>query len=235
MKSTETPFQLPLHISLRDDARFANFCATGNELACNQLQQSASGEGETFLYLWGGLGCGCSHLLQASCHLAEPLGRSAAYLPLEELSALGPGVLEGMEHLDLVCIDHLQHVAGDPAWEEGLFHFFNRIREQGNTLLIAANAAPRQLAINLPDLASRLSWGVVFQLQPLADEDKLSVLQQRAAARGMTFSDDVARYLLHHASRDMKDLSLLIDQLDQASLSAKRKVTIPFVKEVTGL
>ncbi|MDF2183147.1 DnaA regulatory inactivator Hda [Neptuniibacter sp. CAU 1671] len=235
MNTTDKPLQLPLHISLRDDARFANFCAHGNELALHSLQQSINRQGESFIYLWGAAGSGCTHLLQASCHQAEPAGLSAAYLPLEELRLLGPDILEGMEFLDLVCIDHLQQVAGDPAWEESLFHFFNRIREQGNTLLVAADAAPRQLSIGLPDLASRLGWGVVFQIQPLGDDDKRRVLQQRAAARGMALSEEVARYLLNHASRDMNDLSLLLDQLDQASLSAKRKLTIPFIKEVTGL
>jgi len=235
VKTTEQPLQLPLHISLRDDARFANFCATGNELALHSLQQTIQGQGETFIYLWGAAGSGCTHLLQASCHQAEPAGLSAAYLPLEELRLMGPEILEGMEFLDLVCIDHLQQVAGDPVWEEALFHLFNRIREQGSTLLVAADAAPRQLPVKLPDLASRLGWGVVFQIQSLADEDKCLVLQQRATARGMALSDEVARYLLNHASRDMSHLSQLLDQLDQASLSAKRKLTIPFIKEVTGL
>ena len=231
----ETPFQIPLSVSLRDDARFENFFSQGNELVCSSLQAVASGEGEQFTYIWGAEGVGITHLLQAACHTAEPIGRSAAYLPLDELSALGSEILEGMEFLDLICIDKLEVVAGDAAWEEALFHFFNRIREQGNSLIIAASSAPRQLKISLPDLQSRLSWGVVFQVHALDDETKVKALQMRASARGLEFGDDVARYLLHHASRDMNDLTQLLETLDHASLSAKRKVTIPFIKEVTGL
>lgn len=231
----EPPFQIPLSVSLRDDARFQNFVATGNELPHASLQAAAKGAGEQFTYIWGAAGVGITHLLQAACHEAEPAGRTAAYLPLEELEQMGAGILEGMEFLDLVCIDQLQAVAGQREWEESLFHFFNRIREQGNTLIIAANASPRQLPIQLPDLQSRLTWGMTFHIQPLDDDTKVKALQMRASARGLEFSDEVARYLLHHASRDMTDLTQLVETLDQASLSAKRKVTIPFIKEVTGL
>lgn len=231
----EQPFQIPLSISLRDDSRFENFYSEGNELTCNMLQLAAKGEGEQFIYLWGQTGVGCTHLLQAACHGAEPLGRSAAYLPLDELKHLGGGILDGMEHLDLICLDNLESVAADPEWEEALFHFFNRIRALGNTLIIAATTPPRNSGVLLPDLLSRLSWGIVFQLQALDDELKLKAIQMRASSRGMHFSDEVARYLLHHASRNMNDLTQLLDELDKASLSAKRKVTIPFIKEVIGL
>ncbi|KXJ52784.1 DnaA regulatory inactivator Hda [Neptuniibacter pectenicola] len=233
--TTDHPFQIPLSVGLRDDARFENFYAQGNELLCASLKATAHSEGEQFIYIWGNEGVGCTHLLQAVCHEADPAGRTAAYLPLDELKHLGGGILEGMEFLDLVCLDSVDVVVGDTQWEEALFHFFNRIREQGNTLIIAAGAAPRYLGVKLPDLASRLSWGIVFQVQALDDDTKIKAIQMRATARGLEFSDDVARYLLHHASRNMNDLALLLDTLDQASLSAKRKVTIPFIKEVTGL
>ncbi len=228
------PFQLPLGVSLRDDARFENFLTGANGLACAMLQQAAVAEGELLLYLWGTRGVGCTHLLQAACHACEPVRRTAVYLPLNELLHLGPGILDGMEHLDLVCIDNVQLVAGKRLWEEGLFHFFNRIRARNNRLVIAADCAPRQLGLNLPDLASRLSWGMVFQLHSLPDEDKERALQLRAQTRGFQLSSEVVRYLIHHASREMGDLFKLLDRLDQASLSAKRKITIPFIKREMG-
>lgn len=232
--TTEQPFQLPLSVSLRDDARFENYYAQGNELVCASLKAAAQGRGEQFTFLWGITGAGCSHLLQAACHQAEPLGRSAAYLPINELHHLGGNILEGLEFFDLVCLDGIDEVAGNKAWEEALFHFFNRIRDRQNTLIIAAEKSPRQLSIKLPDLASRLSWGVVYQVHPMDDSMKLQAIQMKAQARGMVFSDDVARYILHHSSRNMNDLARFLDKLDRASLSAKRKVTIPFIKEVLG-
>lgn len=233
--SSPEPFQIPLGITLRDDARFENFLCQGNELLCNTLDQAARGEGEQYLYIWGNSDSGCSHLLQAVCHASDPVGRTAVYLPLDELLDMGPGVLEGMEHLDLVCLDHIQIIAGNKQWEEGVFHFFNRIRAENNRLLVAGDRAPRQLSLNLPDLASRLSWGMVFQVHNLDDDGKVRALQLRAQGRGFTFSEEVAWFLIHRASRSMTDLFELLDKLDSASLSAKRKVTIPFVKQVLGL
>ncbi|PIE24260.1 MAG: DnaA regulatory inactivator Hda [Neptuniibacter caesariensis] len=233
--TTNSPFQLPLSVSLRDDARFENYYAQGNELVCANLKAVAHNQGEQFTFIWGAEGVGRTHLLQAVCHEAEPEGKSAVYLPLDELKHMGCDLLEGMEFLDLVCLDNFETVVGEKDWEEALFHFFNRMRDQGNSLIIAATAAPRYLGVHLPDLASRLSWGVVFQVQALSDETKLRAIQMRAGARGLEFSDEVARFLVYHASRNMNDLTRLLDELDQASLSAKRKVTIPFIKEVTGL
>lgn len=233
--NSHIPFQIPLGVNLRDDARFENFAIGDNGLACATLKQASQGAGEPLLYLWGAAGVGCTHLLQAAYFDAQNNGLQAAYLPLDDLKEMGPAVFDNLEQADLVCIDNLHAVAGDAIWEEGLFHFFNRIRDAGNRLVIAAECAPRHLAVNLPDLASRLSWGIVFQIHPLADELKAQVLIRRAAARGIGLGEDVVKYLLSHASRDMGDLFALLDKLDQASLSAKRKVTIPFVKEVTGL
>ncbi|MBY4677907.1 DnaA regulatory inactivator Hda [Marinobacterium arenosum] len=233
--SSSAPFQIPLGVGLRDDARFENFYPGGNELALATARAASRGEGELLLYYWGASAVGCSHLLQAVCHAAEPAHRSAIYLPLDEMMAMGgPNVLEGLEHLDLVCLDNVQVIAGNEAWELGVFHFFNRIRAQNNHLLIGASVPPRLLGIKLPDLQSRLTWGMVFQLQPLGDEDKVSALKARAVARGFELSDEVVRYLIHHASRDMSDLVELLERLDRASLSAKRKVTIPFIKQVMG-
>ncbi|GGK69551.1 DnaA regulatory inactivator Hda [Amphritea balenae] len=233
--SSPEPFQIPLGITLRDDARFENFLSQGNELLCNTLGQASRGEGEQFLFLWGNRDSGCSHLLQAVCHASDSAGRTAVYLPLDEVLDMGPEVLDGMEHLDLVCLDNLHLIAGNKVWEEGLFHFFNRIRAENNRLLVSADRAPRQLGVNLPDLASRLSWGMVFQVHNLDDDGKVKALQMRANGRGFEITEEVARFLLHRASRSMADLFDLLDQLDSASLSAKRKVTIPFVKQVLNL
>lgn len=233
--NSHIPFQIPLSVSLRDDTRFENFGPQGNELACATLKATAGGNGEQFLYIWGDEGAGCTHLLQACYYQAQDMKRSAAYLPLDELELMGPSVLAGMERLDLVCLDNVQTVVGDAKWEEGLFYFFNRMRQENNSLVMAANAVPQQLGVKLPDLLSRMNWGITSQIHPLADEFKREVFVRRAASRGIDLAEDVVKYLFSHTSHDMKNLHDLLDKLDQASLSAKRKVTIPFVKEVTGM
>lgn len=219
--------QLPLRIGLRDSATFANFYPGTNAGASHVLQQ---GE-EPFIYLWGASGCGKSHLLQAACHAAGEQGVLAIYLPLDE-QGMAPSMLEGLESMGLVCLDNLQAVAGDSAWEIALFHLYNRLRECGNRLLAAGNGAPGSLGLGLPDLVSRLGWGPVFQLQSLDDAGKAEALRLRAANRGMQMPTEVATYLLQRAPRDMHALFDLLERLDEGSLAAQRKLTIPFVRQL---
>lgn len=220
--------QLPLRIGLRDSATFANFYPGDNAAACHALQQG----NEPFVYLWGPEGSGKSHLLQAACHEVTESGGSAIYLALGEEEGMVPQMLEGMEQMSLVCLDNLEVVAGEPNWEQAMFHLYNRLRDSGNRLLAAGNAAPAGLGVKLPDLVSRLGWGPVFQLQPLSDEGKTEALQRRAANRGMQMPPEVASYLMQRAPRDMHALFALLDRLDEVSLAAQRKLTIPFVREI---
>lgn len=223
--------QLSLSIGPRDDATFANFLSGDNNWLVNALHAQISGSGENFQYIYGAADSGKSHLLQAVCHLADENNLRSVYLPLEELALLSPEILEGLEDLDLVCIDDLHLVAGRPKWETALFHLFNRLRDSGRYLIISADTPPSQLGVKLPDLASRLAWGVTFSLQTLSDDQKNQALKLRARDRGLELADDVARYILHRGPRTLTELFDMLEVLDQASLMAKRKLTIPFVRE----
>lgn len=223
--------QLPLGISLRDDATFANFFAGDNAEVVAQLQRMAAGQGDTSLYVWGKAGAGCSHLLQAACHSVQENGGNSVYLPMDELVDYSPAVFESLEALPLVCLDNCQVLAGKAEWEEALFHLFNRMRAAEQRLVIAADAPPAQVGFVLPDLLSRLKWGFVYQLEAMDDDFKIQALKLRAANRGMELNDEVARYLLNRAPRDMHALFAVLEQLDKASLQAQRRLTIPFVKQ----
>ena len=224
-------FQLPLNIRLRDSATFDNFFPGVNREAVEYLRLHNGRRDEPSVYLWGAAGTGKTHLLQAACHDAATHGLSTVYLPLSQAQEFSPAILEGMAELSLVCIDDIDSIAGDAGWESALFHLYNRMRDAGTQLVVAGNNSPGTLTISLPDLVSRLAWGTVFQIQALNDDDKLQVLQLRATARGMDMSLDVARYLLNRCPRDMPALYSMLDQLDRVSMSAQRKLTIPFVKE----
>lgn len=228
--------QLPLSIMLRDDCTLDSFFPGDNEQVVTQLKKMAQNKGEQFIYLWGRHGVGCSHLLQGACHLASTAQIAAIYLPLATLSQTKPNyVLEGIEKIQLVCIDDLQAIVGNLIWEEALFHLFNQLRALSQKLVIAANVAPPALGIKLPDLQSRLSWGITYQIHALNDEQLLSALQQRAKARGLDLTEEVGIFLIRRCSRTMPDLCHVLDILDRASLAAQRRLTVPFVKRVLNL
>ncbi|MCE8021191.1 DnaA regulatory inactivator Hda [Halomonas sp. MCCC 1A11036] len=231
---SRAPAQLPLGVGLRDDATFDSFLPAANASLVDRLSHQLDAGGEPFLYLWGAQGSGRSHLLQAACHAASDRDLRALYLPLRDLGHFPPLMLEDAERLDLVAIDDIDSVIGRRRWEEGLFHAFNRLRDAGKRLVVSAAAAPRQLPVKLPDLASRLAWGVTFHLQHLDDSERLQALQLRARVRGMQLPDEVARYILHRGPRRLDELFEELAVLDSASLSAQRKLTIPFVKQALG-
>lgn len=223
--------QLTLPVNLRDDATFTNFYPGDNTHLVKALKALLSGDGEQFIYLWGAPGVGRSHLLQACCHEFSDRQYSIVYLPLRS-EHLTPEVLQGMEHMRLVCLDDIDAVLGQPQWEETLLHFYNRARDNGVKLIVSGNDLPPQLPCELADLRSRLSWGLVFQVTGLSDEQKLLALQMHASHRGMHISREVGQFLLRHLPRNMTELFNVLNKLDHASLVAKKRLTIPFIKRV---
>lgn len=222
--------QLALGITLRESASLETYTPGSNAQVIAHLSKCASGQGEQFLYLWGAEGTGKSHLLQAACQLANGAGRSAVYIPLEQAEAFTPEILADLDSLDLVCLDDVHLIAGQRDWEQALFHLFNRLRDKGASLITSAEQSPAHLPLELPDLRSRLSWGLGYQLTPLDDRQKMQALVDGAGRRGLIMSDETARYILRHTSRDMAALQGLLDELDRASLEAQRRLTIPFIK-----
>lgn len=224
--------QLTLGVGLKDEATFANYYSGHNQQVITELKKTAMGQGERMIYLCGTSGEGCTHLLQACCHEANQHHLSSVYLPLSHLSELSPAIFEGLETLDVICLDDIHKMAGHAEWEEAFFHAYNRIFDAGKRLIITANVMPKALKLSLPDLVSRLSWGVTFQLYPLTDEEKLHVLVMRSERRGMSLSEEVGKFILNHCPRRMTTLFAALDVLDKVSLAAQRKLTIPFVKAV---
>ena len=227
--------QLALGLQLRDSARFSNFVAGDNQELVGQLQRLATPATSGQMLCWGSPGTGKTHLLQAVCHQVGKHGHTAAYLSLDETTGFPPELLESWENHTLVCLDNIQAIAGQPSWEEAVFHLYNRLRDQRHSLVVSASLAPAQLPLTLPDLRSRLGAGLVYQLQALDDEHSLQALQLRAELRGFELPADTGRYLLKRLPRDLPALMGLLEQLDSASLAAQRRLTIPFTKTVLGL
>lgn len=224
--------QLPLNISLRDDATLDSFFSGDNQEILQAVRTISMGAGDNFLYLWGQQSVGCTHLLQAACQATRDLGLPAAYLPLKEMISFPVQNIQGFENIALICIDDIQCIAGNAVWEEAIFHLFNRIRLNHTRLLMGAKESPHHIKIQLPDLKSRLSWGITYHLQPLTDEQKLDALSLRSQNRGLKLDKAVGQFLLSRCPRNMTELFQTLKQLDEASLISKRRLTIPFVKEV---
>lgn len=226
--------QLPLGVRLRAASTMASFHAGQNAGVLAALEARATSTGLSPLWIFASPGAGRTHLLQATCALGGARGRRVGYLPLADLLAT-PGITAGFEELELVCLDDVDRIAGDAAWEGALFTLYNELQERGGSLVMSASAAPRAIGIRLPDLASRLAASIVFQVQPLAEADQGEALVGRARALGIDLPEDTLQYLQRRLPRDLATLCDALDRLDAAALSAQRRLTVPFVRSVLQL
>jgi DnaA family protein len=224
--------QLPLHFEFRANQTFDDFFPGSNLEIINHLQKSIAGKGERQIFLWGQSGLGKSHLLQACCHEAQSRQLSSFYFALSPSELPDPALLKGLDKFDIVCFDNIEHIAGNEAWELAFFNFFNLHRDQGHTLILSAACPPNEIAIQLPDLKTRLNWGLTLQIPPLSDNDRITALIFKADQMGFEISPQAGRFLLTHYDRDLSSLWILLTKLDRASLAAKRKLTIPFLKQI---
>jgi DnaA-homolog protein len=217
--------QLALGVRLRADAIFESFSPGSNTELISALRSPS----HVPLWLWGGSGSGKTHLLQAVCAAAS---ETAAYFPLRRTAALPPEALLGFETCRVLCVDDVDAAAGDLPWEQALFRLFNEGAELRTRLIFAASAAPRQLEWRLDDWRSRAAACVVYQLRDLDEAGRVEALRLRAAQRGLHLPQETAEYLLRRMPRDLTSLYEVLDQLDEASLIAQRRLTVPFIRDV---
>ncbi|MFA6228816.1 MAG: DnaA regulatory inactivator Hda [Rhodanobacter sp.] len=223
--------QLPLALRWPRRQRFEHFHAGANAAALAAARALAIERGAPWVYLHGASGSGRSHLLLATCQAATAAGRRAQYLPLATMSDHA-AALRGVAGSELLALDDLGAIAGNREAEHALFDLYNRTRADGNALLFAADVAPAQPGIELPDLRSRLGACVQFALKPLDDDERRAVLKAQAASRGIELDDSVLDWLFARHARDLGALLDLLERLDQASLAAQRRITIPFLRGV---
>ncbi|WP_137166836.1 DnaA regulatory inactivator Hda [Salinimonas lutimaris] len=243
--------QLPLPVTLPADETFSSFIATCNEQLVTMLSSLAASvphwQAQTALSAFanqrlplcivtGPSGRGKSHLLYACCHHIAHRQVDHIYLNLSDTAQWSPGVFDGLENLAFIALDNVHAIAGDPQWEEALFDLLNRVMEQRACVILCSSAiGPANPAFLLPDLRSRLQWGMAYQLQSLDDDSRKLALQYRAEQKGLNFSATALQFLLTHYDRNLTSLMQMLDRLDTRSLQEQRKITVALVKRELGL
>jgi DnaA family protein len=209
------PRQLALDLLQPAAPTLANFVAGRNAEARTLLQRLATGEAtERIVYLWGEPGSGRSHLLQA-------LGAACGVRPWQPEN---PPDTAG-----LTLVDDVERL--DDAAQIALFNRLNAVRARRDAACVAAGGRPPAHLPLREDLRTRLAWGLVYQLHPLADEEKAAALRAQAAARGLTLGDDVLAVLLTHLPRDMRTLAAALDALDGHALALKKPLTVTLARQ----
>lgn len=221
--------QLPLALRWPRRQRFEHFHPGSNAGTLAAVEQLAHAAHSPWLYLAGPTGSGKSHLLMAACQAAIQGGRTVQYLPLASIGNRAAAI-RGVAGSEFLALDDLGVIAGDREAEHALFDLYNQAKAEGAAFLFAAEVLPVQLGLGLPDLRSRLGACQQALLKPLDDAERRNVLREQAATRGIELDDTVLDWLFNRYARDLGALLDLLDQIDRASLAAKRRITVPFLR-----
>ncbi len=222
--------QLGLPLGWRDGGRFHDYHpGLSNRASVAQLR-AVLDEGDQAILLCGPEGSGKTHLLLAA--VAEGATDAGRYLALDRPLPECLGLLQAQAAERLLCLDDVDRRIGQCEFELALFDCFNRIRDQHGTILLSARARPAREQFALPDLASRLLGATVCLLKPLSDEELADAWTARARQRGLEPDPAAVEWLLRHQPRDFKSLINALDRLDSAALAARRRLSLPFVREL---
>lgn len=230
-KSDAIRQQLPLAIRLPEEVSFADYYAGRNAVTVGTLRQALADPTNHLIYLWGSAGVGVSHLLQAAVRELQQAQLEAAYLSISELEYYGPEVLTELSRYRVLALDDMGWLSGRAHWQQALFHLYNRMQPASGLLLVGSRCSPLQLPFELEDLRSRLASGITLKLTNLEDAERVEWLVWKANQLGMTIALDAAKFLVARHSQRLDELMITLNQLDTASLSAQRKITIPFIKQ----
>ena len=230
MSSSGASAQLPLALRFPPDQRFETFAhAPAGALA--QLRALAHGQGDS-AFIAGPHASGKTHLLLACCAEAEAGGLRVAYLPL--IAAVGRmrDALHACEQADLVALDGLEHAAGHREDEIALFDAHNRAHDAGRRVLYAARAMPDALSLTLPDLRSRLLALPSVEVSQPEDALIAAVLEKMFSDRQIRVGPGVIDFLVARIERSFATARKMVAVIDEAAMSARRNITVPFVRDV---
>lgn len=230
--------QMPLKIGLRDDACFETFVTEQESLAMalNALQSALKHPKGSAFYLYAESGTGKTHLLQAACRYATEKGQASVYLPMNDAGLpLIPDVLVGLEQTPLVCLDDMEHIVGQPKWEKALANLLTKSSVQGHNVILAGEQSVVDWSLATPELTKALMNVLPIRLSALEEKEEIIIALQRHAKRlGFELPLEVGNYLIKQFSSDLQELLAVLKMLEQATLVEKRRLTLPFVKQVLG-
>lgn len=230
-----TPFAEAVPSTLNEKYQFSSFVvASCNRFAHAAAKAVAESPGKTYnpLYLYGGVGLGKTHLIQAAGHaikVANPT-LQVAYLSLERfmnelINAIRYGYdktrvfRERYRSIDVLLIDDVQFIAGKERTQEEFFHTFNALYDGQKQIVLTSDCPPRDIPEMEERLHSRFEWGLIADIEPPDLETKVAILRRKAELQRIDLPDDVALFLASNSKHNIRELEgSLIRVMAMASL-----------------
>ena len=218
--------QIPINFSFITNKHFYNYISGNNKSIIDALSSFSSSNKTNIIFLRGNKSSGKSHLCRAIINTSK---KKILYLASDDIKTVN--VFE----YDLLIIDGIDKLLSNYPCEEKIFSIINDFILEKKNILVTSTTKLNQIDFRIPDLASRLTWDLIFDIRELNDKDKIKVLKKYAKERGLLLSSSVCDYIMTHYKRDLYFLCNSIKFLDEKSLSLKRNITIPFIKNIIKL
>jgi len=165
------PKQLTFPWNKENKSSFKGFYPTESNKQLLYLLQDADFVDD--LLIFGPKDSGKTYLLQALCNLANNNGKSSLFLPMKQAIKLSADILDSLEAIELVCLDGIEHVIGNKAWETAMFNLINRSLNSNNRLIFTSSKNIHNMNFKLNDLDSRLRKIQSHELHSLSDNEIL--------------------------------------------------------------
>jgi chromosomal replication initiator protein len=195
------------------------------------------------LFLYGGVGLGKTHLMQAIGHhiINKKSNLTVVYMSSEEftnqlIDAIRTKSTMAFRNkyrkVDVLLIDDIHFIAGKESTQEELFHTFNTLYDAHKQLVLSSDRPPKEIPTLEERLVSRFEWGLVTDIQPPDMETKVAILQKRAEREGFTVSTEVAQYVASLITNNIRELEGALITIRAYSSLVEKKMTLELVEEV---
>lgn len=220
---------------------------TSNQFAHAASVAVANKPGEAYnpLFIYGGVGLGKTHLLNAvgnyilnnSHSIIRVCSISAEQFTNEVINSIKTNKMEDFRNryrfgCDVLLIDDIQFIAGKESTQEEFFHTFNALYESKKQIILTSDKSPKDMSYLEERLRSRFQWGLITDIQPPETETRIAIVKKKAESEGIILPDDVANLLAQYIISNVRELEgTLINIIGYAKL-LNTEITIDLAKDV---
>ena len=224
---------------------FNNFVVgKANQLAHSAAIQVAESPGTTYnpLFIYGGVGLGKTHLLQAIGNHIKCENNQAKICYVHATNYISDVVRafqtkkfdefkQFYNSLDLLLIDDIQFIADKPGTQQEFFYTLNSLIDGHKQVVISCDTFPKEISGMTPRLTSRFSWGLTVAIEPPGLEMRVAILLQKASISNNPINEDVAFFIAKHVRSNIRELEGALKRVDAYSRFHKRTISVELAKE----